>query len=421
MKKIFAKIVTSMLALMCVMPQTIVHAESIETVNNLGMGAVGINIKEYELDANGKEVPYQDFKTILPGQTVDKISRITNTGEPAWIRCKLSFVSEAEMENLDESMVKLADGWLKKGDYYYWTKALPTNGTVDFTKTVTFPAAWTEALDNEEFQIIISADAVQQRNFTPDFTADDPWFGTMIEVSMYEKSRVRTTDDKAFEVVYRNGTEGLFSNTEDFFKHWGTAMPGDVLEDTLKVKNAYSVPIEIFFSTQTIADDILIKELGLEIKDGSGKVIFSGKMSEAMKEISLVWLEPGQETTLSYKVTVPASLTNKYAMMNTKTKWIFRAVIHPKDKTCQEIGYPAGYQWDETKQACVPTQGSHTGVEGNNIFLPLIIVIGGLGVIAFLLGSDKKKKKKTAPVEEKKEPVKTAPKIGEHKEEQPKE
>lgn len=394
MKGTFKKIIMLALSLMVFVPHSAYAESKLETVNNLGMGAVGINIAEYQIDKDGKEADYEDFKTILPGQKISKISRITNTGEPAWIRCKLEFVSETELEALDESMITLAsDKWIKRGDYYYWPKAVPTGEHVDFTESVLFPKEWTEKVANTEFQIIISADAVQERNFTPDFLAEDPWFGTMIEMTMYEKSRVIPTEDKAFEVVFRNGTEGLFANTEDFFANWSTMMPGDVFEDTLHIKNSYSTPIELYFSTETIADDILIKQIGLEIRDGSDKVIYSGTLHGALAEMKLIWLNPGDETNLKYKVTVPKELTNKYAMMDTKTKWIFRAVIYPKYQSCQDVGYPEGYEWNEEKKACLPTKGTRTGVEGNNIIIPAVVTGSGLLLLIGLLASGKKKKK----------------------------
>ena len=41
-----------------------------EVTNNVTLGDVSISLSEYELDEDGKEVPYQNDKQVLPGQTV---------------------------------------------------------------------------------------------------------------------------------------------------------------------------------------------------------------------------------------------------------------------------------------------------------------------------------------------------------------
>ena len=40
-----------------------------EVTNGVSIGDVSISLKEYEYDESGKEIPYQDNKVILPGQT----------------------------------------------------------------------------------------------------------------------------------------------------------------------------------------------------------------------------------------------------------------------------------------------------------------------------------------------------------------
>lgn len=91
-----------------------------EVTNNVTLGDVSISLSEYELDENGKEVPYQNDKQVLPGQTVDKIVRITNNANASWIRVKAEYTSEEGLDSLSDEELTLADGdWEKIGNYYY--------------------------------------------------------------------------------------------------------------------------------------------------------------------------------------------------------------------------------------------------------------------------------------------------------------
>ena len=44
-------------------------------------GKLAVDINEYQLDANGKEIPYVNDKTIVPGQSISKIVEFELTGE----------------------------------------------------------------------------------------------------------------------------------------------------------------------------------------------------------------------------------------------------------------------------------------------------------------------------------------------------
>ena len=63
-------------------------------VNHVSIGDVNVSLSEYELDADGEEIPYKDGKLVLPGQKVDKIVRATNRANPAWIRMRLEYTSD---------------------------------------------------------------------------------------------------------------------------------------------------------------------------------------------------------------------------------------------------------------------------------------------------------------------------------------
>lgn len=175
--------------------------------------------------------------------------------------------------------------------------------------------------------MILTADAVQEANFTPDWNAGDPWFGTVIETCVHTSYDPKLAGSQVFSVVFENGADGLVKTGEDFFSNWASLMPGDTVSGQVTLKNSYRRTVTMYFKTETIADDALLKALNLEIKNGD-TVIYSGTMDGAMAErVKIASLAMNEEAILTYTVSVPKELNNSYALSKTQTKWIFSAYM----------------------------------------------------------------------------------------------
>lgn len=306
-------------------------ATSYETdvTNHVSIGDINIRLSEYGLDDDGNETTYQNNRLVLPGERVDKIVRTTNLANTAWIRMKLEYTSDDGIKDLSDDMVVLAsDEWVRAGDCWYWPEPVEKDESVDFIRQVMIPPEWDETYAGKEFAIVVTAEAVQTANFTPDFEALDPWFGTVIETcthTVYKEPEAEA--GKAFSVVFENGAEGLVRTGDDFFSNWSTLMPGDVVSDTVQLKNSYHRPVTLYFRSETVSDNALAKALRMKIMAGD-KTIYDGTLNGAVSEkVELARLQSGQETTLTYTLTVPAELNNAYALADTQTKWIFSAEL----------------------------------------------------------------------------------------------
>lgn len=299
-------------------------------INNIGLGNVAISLREYMHDAEGNEIPFVNPDAVVPNETITKIAKITNDGNKAWIRAKVSIESDDGLQ-VDKTLLEISDdkNWLSVGDYYYYTKPVDTGETVTILKSVYVPAEWGSETARKKFNVIVQADAVQEANFTPDFKAQDPWFGTIIETSVYDTAGDITTDNKRFTLTFAGGAEGLFANAEDLFENWADLMPGDTVEDKLIVQNNYTSTISLWFGVDKGLDNDLDEEVHLQIKAGDA-TIFDGTMAEAKREFILVHLEAGAMAVLSFKVEVPSSLTNKYSFSTAQTVWNFRAELHDR-------------------------------------------------------------------------------------------
>lgn len=307
----------------------------VDVVNNVSVDDINIHLAEYELNREGKEQPFTQGQIVIPGQTVSKIVRVYNIARSAWIRIKPEYWFEDGMEGVDESMFRFAnDDWVKRGEYYYCTRPIPTGETVDFIKEVVVPHTWDSTYANKNFKLIFTADAVQSENFTPDFESEDPWFGTPIEICIHthydEPEEMETSS--IFGVEFRGGAEGLVRLGNDWFQTWEKLMPGDVKSNTATIKNNYKKPVEIFFYTENIVkgDDPLLEKLRLVIRDGD-RILFDDTLDKELKRISLGVFNQGEGTTITYTLYVPPELNNFYALMKTKTKWIFECRLIEDD------------------------------------------------------------------------------------------
>lgn len=323
-------LIPAFLLIMAFAAPTTVHAReyTAEVTNHAAIGDISIALSEYELDANGNEVLYKDFKLVTPGQTVDKIVRITNKANACWLRMKAEYTAEDGLFCItDQDLVVASEKWIKIGEYYYYREPIATGKAVDFIRKVRVPTVWDNDYAEKKFSIILTADAVQAANFTPDWSGEDPWFGTVIETCVHTAYDPKTKKEETFSVSFENGADGLVRVGDDFFSNWASLMPGDQVSGSVLLKNQYARAITLWFRTETIAEDDLLKALLLEIKTGE-KMIYSGTMDGLVKEpVKLAALKKNEEAVLTYTVTVPKTLSNTYALSETKTKWIFTASL----------------------------------------------------------------------------------------------
>lgn len=300
-----------------------------DVVNGISTGDIHISINEYEHDTNGNLVSYVDNKMVLPGQTVDKIIRITNDANQAWIRAKVEYTDCGEQAGLsDDDIVLSSDKWKKCGAYYYYTEPVDSKAYVDFVKAVRVPSSWDSSKAGNDFSIYTSVDAVQTANFTPDFSVNDPWFGTVIEECIHTAHDTNlNTSNEPFSIVFENGADGIVKTGDDFFKNWAALMPGDTVSDEVNISNRYERTVDVFFTAEALENKNLLSKLHMVIKHGD-KILFSGTMDKAIdQDISLGSYGKNESSTITYTVSVPKELNNQYALAKAKTAWHFKCVL----------------------------------------------------------------------------------------------
>lgn len=361
---------------------TMVQAASeVMFTNPFDTGVIDIELDEYQLDENGKMIAWQNNPIVLPGSVVSKIPRISNVGYDCWIRVKMT-PSDPDL-NLTYDYTK---GWIFADDgYIYYRNILKHGDEVDLFHNVTFPLD----MDQEQYQdaslsLKIDVDAIQSKNFIPDFSKSKPWGDVTIQECIreapYTINELDVPDPLNFELQYDEGAKELIKNHDDLFSNIPTLFPGDKYKDELTLKNNGKTARKLYFRTLNIEDDLLSK-LRLNIwleKNGTRQQIYSGDFASKKLDdrILLTVLQPGETGKLIYDIYVPEELDNAYTLLNDKIRWLFST-----EEIKEETPENGNKKTDETKKSgdAMTARNVNTGL---GISLDFWIYLGGFAISA---------------------------------------
>ena len=362
-------------------------SDTLKVTNHLAVGDVNIGLAEYEKKGS-TEVDYRNPKALLPGEVFSKIPRITNYAMPCWVRARITFDNGgSELEGLDESMLSgFSEEWVKRGEYYYCTEILKRKESVDLFQSVSVPAHWTELHEDQELGITIQAEAIQAANFTPDFTAMSPWGNQEIQQCIHEQNGTPICPAEAAElsVEFNGKAHKLMAVPGDFFSNMGTAMPGDVFEDTIEVSNTTDQEAEIFFRTAVEGQEEeqiqMLNETGLVIYL-NGQRVYQGNLAspELEEDHSLGIYPAGQEGEMKFVLEIPDKWDNTYALRDAEVQWIF--TVNEQEKTSGRDDGQSFYG-DASMKGSEYSAPVKTGDETEVKWAVILVIISGGGVLA---------------------------------------
>lgn len=348
--------------------------DSITVTNYIKTGDVNIGIQEYEIK-NGREVLYENSKTIFPGDIISKIPRITNYAEPCWIRAKVSFENDKSEQDgfSSKNLLGISDNWVLKGEYYYYTEILDYNESIDVFKEVMVPTEWTREHDGQNLSIEVLAEAIQAENFTPDFTAMSPWGNEEIEMCVHEENGTAACikEEMVLKVEFNGQAHKLLAVPDNFFHNIRRAMPGDFYQDEILLSNTTNTEAEIFLKTEATdltAEQVdLLEKINLKILMDQ-KVLYEGNLySEKLKdEISLGIYKPEETGILSFEIKIPKELNNDYALRNANINWIFS--VYEENADLEE---------NVTSESGLPKKSVKTGDSSPITLLVIIAILAG--------------------------------------------
>lgn len=160
------------------------HFSITEVINNLFMDTVDISLEEYMELENGELVLFKPAEILIPGDTISYVSQINNLGVDCYIRLKVSFsnlykdgIENNELDPLDMTHIKNIDEsqWVYRNGYLYYVDVLKEGETVLLPQKINTPVEWNNSYAKHQFDVDITAEAIQSKNFEVDITSENPW------------------------------------------------------------------------------------------------------------------------------------------------------------------------------------------------------------------------------------------------------
>lgn len=175
-KKILALALVVVLAVTAVTGATLAYfTDKDDATNTFTVGNVSIDLTEPKWDANGSE----DAPEVYPGEALAKDPTVTNDGaNPCFVRISVTGwdclnPAGAITYRTDYVDGALGTNWVLHTDgYFYYTKVLAVGETTDaLFDQIVIPTDLTNGNGETEYDIDVTAYAVQAQGAKPSFTA----------------------------------------------------------------------------------------------------------------------------------------------------------------------------------------------------------------------------------------------------------
>lgn len=180
----------SIFAIICVVGLTAYFTSINSAINHIKMGKVNIELNEYAI-VNGKKISLENVDIVTPGEVLNKIPvvKCKDNSEDCYIRAKFEWFTNDGKTLVDGKDIDVfkdfnmdKDKWIycKSDGYVYYKEVLKNDseGVVLYTE-LTIPENWTNNMKLKEIYLGTKVDAIQARNFQPDFSLNstEPWPG----------------------------------------------------------------------------------------------------------------------------------------------------------------------------------------------------------------------------------------------------
>ena len=190
-KKVLSTVLAGTLAVTAVVGGSLAYfTDKDDKTNTFTVGNVDITLTEPNWEGNGSE----DAPAAYPGEPLAKDPTVKNDGaNPCFVRIKvegLNSLGDAGMITYRTDYVtdKLGDGWVKGDDgYFYYDSVLEVNETTDaLFDQIVMPTGLTNGDGTTEYNVVVTAEAVQAQGAMASWTAVqnmtveeiEAWFNT---------------------------------------------------------------------------------------------------------------------------------------------------------------------------------------------------------------------------------------------------
>lgn len=170
-----AALVVALLAVMVIGGSLAYFTDTDDATNTFTVGNVDIKLTEPNWEGSGSK----DAPAVYPGEALAKDPTVTNVGaNPCFVRVKVTgldcLAPAGEITyRTDYVADKLGDNWVKGSDgYFYYDKVLEVGATTDaLFDQIVIPTDLENGDPDKEFNVVVSAEAVQAQGAKPSWSA----------------------------------------------------------------------------------------------------------------------------------------------------------------------------------------------------------------------------------------------------------
>ena len=304
-----------------------------ETNSVLRTDFVDIEVNNYKLNDNDEESEFgTEIKKVNPGDKFSIIPKVFNLGMDCYLRIKINYINdETDFINY---VTGFSEDFIKYGEYYYYNSILKANENVKIFDTIKIPDDITSRINEGKIELEVIAEAIQDRNFQPDYTLENPWRNVKPSKTVNSTYEI---DDESSKIVisYEDNIDKDISISDNFFERARKIVPGDNFTDSIKIKNTNKEKANYYLSISTDKKDEkeieLLSRIQLIITKKNGQVVFNGKLLNEDK-LLLGEYKLGEDDELYFNVIVPEDLDNQFENLSPKLILVFSSDYEAKEE-----------------------------------------------------------------------------------------
>ena len=315
-------------------------------------GSTG-NILTMSSFKNQIEEEYRVPDHVEPGQTIDKVVNVKNTGTTdsmIRVRIKKMFGTTREDgtfvqdDRLDPEMIQIrcnTSAWLQRSDGYYYYKGILKAGTktrAPLFRSYTLSRKADNAYRKKEARIVVILESIQAQD-----AVEDIWKISNKELGITRPENYQNIRTEVIYLGQKNGFQMTEKDT-DLFASFKNLVPGCARAQSILLENRSEDEIQLYLRAENMLQSVensqtgeLVKELlekyaMIEITGDQGRVYYgpisgnlSGQGSNMREDIYLGTWKAKANRTLQVKLALSDEMDNKFNKLTGKVRWVFTA------------------------------------------------------------------------------------------------
>jgi len=254
----------------------------------------------------------------MAGDNVSIIPKVQNLGESCYLRIKVEYINSET--NYADYIINMSSDFQLYEEYYYYKSVVQSGDVIKIFDGVKIP----EEIKQKKIKLTITAQAIQARNFEPDYTLSDPWKNIQPTESS-NTSYDLDSKNNSITVLFEDGVEKYVTIKNDFFKNIPNILPGDIYEDIIEINNKLGDNAKYYLDYKNLEKEYeLLKKIDLVITNEDGMIVYSGKIDD-INHVLLGTYKNNDNDKLLLKLLVPSDLENEFELIIPKFELIISA------------------------------------------------------------------------------------------------